>query len=102
MIDNKLKEDLTITLRIADRPYRLSINRDEEEIFRKAAKMIDDKLSSYASNFAFKDKKDLLAMVALEHTAGLLKHENSIAKHNESTKKLVEIDTFLSNQIEAE
>lgn len=58
-------EELTISVIIADRPYRLTIKRDEEEVIRKAAESINNMIKEYSSNYAFNDKQDLLAMVAL-------------------------------------
>ena len=56
-------EELTITVNIADRPYRLKIKREEEEIIRKAVKEIEHRIKEYSEHFAFNDKQDLMAMV---------------------------------------
>jgi len=58
-------EELTITVHIAERPYRLKIQRDEEEVVRQAVKEINAKIRGYSSTYAFNDKQDLLAMAAL-------------------------------------
>ena len=70
-------EELTITVNIAERPYRLKIHRDEEEIIRKAVKEIELRLKEYSDHFAFNDKQDLLAMVLLHYasTAHNLEHD---------------------------
>lgn len=58
-------EELTITVHIAERPYRLKIRREEEEVVRQAVKEINEKIKSYSNTYAFNDKQDLLAMTAL-------------------------------------
>jgi cell division protein ZapA (FtsZ GTPase activity inhibitor) len=62
-------EELTITVNIADRPYRLKIKREEEEIIRKAVKDIDLRIREYSEHFAFNDKQDLMAMVLLHYAS---------------------------------
>jgi len=57
--------ELSITVLLAERSYRLTISEEEEEWVRKAAKSINDKLTEYANQYAFRDKQDLLAMVCL-------------------------------------
>ena len=50
-------EELTITVNIADRPYRLKIKREEEEIIRKAVREIDARIKEYSEHFSFNDKQ---------------------------------------------
>ena len=58
-------DELTITVNIAERPYRLKIQRDDEEVVRRAVKEINEKIRGYSNTYAFNDKQDLLAMTAL-------------------------------------
>jgi len=90
-------EELTITIKIADRPYRLNIKKEEEEYFRKASDIVNKSLMDYQNNFAFKDRQDLLAMIALESTFKNLSVENEI-KENEKiiSSKLVDLDKILT------
>lgn len=89
--------EITITVKIADRPYRLTIEKDEEEIFRKAAGLINETVKNYSKNYAFKDKQDLLAMVALQKGTSVLRVENEAKNSNSRlTEKMKEIDKVLS------
>ncbi len=93
-------EEISITVRIADRQYKLTIEKEEEEIFRKATKLLADKLMEYAHNYAFKDKQDLLALVALQYTTSSLKFEEQASfKDNELLVKLSEIDQMINQNI---
>lgn len=58
--------DLSIKVNIAGRVYPLTINREEEESVRLAAKRIEDSIKVFQQNYAVKDKQDLLAMTALQ------------------------------------
>jgi cell division protein ZapA (FtsZ GTPase activity inhibitor) len=93
-------EEISITVRIADRQYKLTIEKNEEEVFRKATKLLTDKLIEYAQNYAFKDKQDLLALVALQYTTSSLKFEEQVNfNDNELVFRLNEIDKVLSENI---
>ena len=93
-------DELTISLTIGDRLYRLAVEKSQEELFRKAARVIDNRIKEYSKNYAYKDKQDLLAMVALEYTTSFLQSER---KNNENDdhleKQLVTIDTALTEYL---
>lgn len=96
-------DELTISVIIADRPYRLTIKRDEEETIRRAANKINETIKHYSKNYAFNDKQDLLAMVALENTTNALRHEDKLIQSDETiSAKLSEIDLILSDNLKTE
>lgn len=90
--------ELTVTVTIAERPYRLRINREEEENVRKAVASLNEKINKYAELYAYKDKQDLLAMVALQFATASTSYEES-AKINDDAViyKLQEIDLNITN-----
>ena len=89
---------LSITVTIADRPYRLKIEAGEEETVRKAVKSINEKIKTYADTYAYKDKQDLLAMVALQFSTYVVNYEASTKANDEQfIGKLTELDTLLTN-----
>ena len=89
-------DEQSISVTIADRPYKLTVKREDEEIFREATKYINDRLKSYAANFSFKDRQDLLAMVALQYTTNALKNERVLAfRDKELVEKLANLNTVL-------
>ena len=92
--------ELSISLPIADRSYRLSIDKGHEELFRKAAKLIDKRIKDYSSSYAYKDKQDLLAMVALEYATGYLKNDRLLSENETQWQaKLVAIDKALDERL---
>jgi len=92
--------ELAISLNIADRPYRLVVEKDHEELFRKATRLIEKRIKDYSVNYAYKDKQDLLAMVALEYATSFLQDEE-LLKHQEGQwkTKLIEVDQVLAEYI---
>lgn len=68
-------DELSIKVKIAGRLYPLTIPREDEEIVRKAAKMVDDQFNFFRENYAVKDRADLLAMVALQSATASLRRQ---------------------------
>lgn len=92
--------ELTITVNIADRPYRLKIQAEEEEFIRKASKLINEKIKEYSNLYAFNDRQDLLSMVVLHFATSTLNVEKEKGS-NESLiiDKLVELNRKLADQL---
>ena len=94
--------EFSISITVADRPYKLVVEKEQEEMFRNAAKLIDKRIKEYSSSYAFKDKQDLLAMIALEYTVSFLQNEQNT---NESelllNDKLTGIDNALNELLKA-
>jgi cell division protein ZapA (FtsZ GTPase activity inhibitor) len=96
-------KELSISLPIADRSYKLAIDKEHEELFRKAAKMIDKRIKDYSASYAYKDKQDLLAMVALEYATGYLQNDQLLSDNELQWKnKLMAIDQTLDEQLKVD
>ena len=65
--------ELPATIHILDRPYKMRINADDEQFLREAGVLIDSQAKEYAKMYAYNDRQDLLAMVALTRITQLLK-----------------------------
>jgi len=89
--------EFSISITIADRPYKLVVDKEQEELFRNSAKLIDKRIKEYSVSYAFKDKQDLLAMVALESTVSFLQNEQT-SRDSERllNDKLTGIDSALN------
>lgn len=86
---------------IAGRPYYLTIEREEEELVRKAVEELNKTIKEYADSFNYKDRQDLFAMIALQHVANSMRLENEKTfKDEEMEKKLSQIDQLLSEHID--
>lgn len=85
--------NILITVRVADREYRLNIEREKEELVREAVKRINETIKRYAENYDFKDKQDLLAMVVLQNTIKAMELDLQVSfQQNQLAGKLIEID----------
>lgn len=94
-------EEITITVNIADRPYRLKIKRDEETMIRHAVKEIELRLKEYSSQFAFQDKQDLLAMALLHFSATAIRAGNEAPKAGDDVvEKLKKLEEILVEHLE--
>ena len=92
--------ELDISLNIADRPYRLVVEKDHEELFRKATQLIEKRIKDYSVNYAYKDKQDLLAMVALEYATSFLQDEEMLKQQEGQWEtKLKEVDQVLAEHL---
>jgi cell division protein ZapA len=94
--------EFSISITVAGRPYKLVVEKEQEELFRNAAKLIDKRIKEYSSSYAFKDKQDLLGMIALEYTVSFLQNEQT---SNESqhllNEKLTGIDNALNELLKS-
>ncbi len=89
-----------ISVIIADRPYRLKVNSEkEEEQCRIAKDLINAKMQDYANSFAFRDKQDLLAMVALQFAVDVVKTEESSKFQDTLKQKLENVDKLLDDYL---
>ena len=93
-------EEITINIVIADKSYKLTESRADEGKVRKAASMINERIKSYSSHYAFKDMQDLLAMTALQFATSTVKYESELAYRDQNLgQKLQDLDNLLSQQL---
>lgn len=92
---------LVIRVEIADKVYRMTINSDEEEKVRRAAKRIKDEIASLRKRFDT-SYVDYLAMAALQIA---IENETNIEKLTFSTERLLieemneELEEMLSGKL---
>jgi cell division protein ZapA len=60
-----MPELIPVNIIIADRNYRLKIEPADEEMVRKSASLINEKISEFKTQFAGKDMQDYIAMVLI-------------------------------------
>jgi cell division protein ZapA len=80
-----VSQDISIKVNIGDRIYPLKIQAKEEEYVRKAAKLLNEKMGFFNSNFSVKDKIDGLAMAALEFAVDALNKSNENTQYKEQS-----------------
>ena len=60
-----MSELLPVNILIADRSYRLKVEVGDEEMVRKTAGLINEKIAEFRTQFAGKDMQDYVSMVLL-------------------------------------
>ncbi len=90
--------EISIKINIADRVYPLRVNMEEEEVIRKAAKIINDRIKEYQDNYAVRDKQDLLSMCVLHYATATLKADKKrVDEETEVADKVYQLDQLLGN-----
>ena len=90
--------EISIKINIADRVYPLKINMEEEEVVRKAAKLINDRIKEFQENYAVRDKQDLLSMCVLHYATATIKAENKVINEDtEVAEKVYQLDQLLKD-----
>jgi cell division protein ZapA len=59
-------KDFRIHIRIDGRVYPLNINREDEERYRKAAKIVEETIANFRELFKQSDNQDIMAMTAFQ------------------------------------
>lgn len=93
-------ENVSVTVKILERDYKLSIAASEEPFLRKAAAFIDAQARIFKKQYGHRDNQDLLAMVALSQVTELIKTQDNLKyKDSELIEKLTEIDSLLEHNL---
>lgn len=68
--------EIPATVMILDRPYKLKVRPEDEQYLRKAAAFIDSQARNYGKKYAYNDRQDLLAMVALAQVSQVFQQQD--------------------------
>ena len=89
-----MNDKIKINLQIADSNYPLTINREEEEMVREAAKQVNIRLNKYREAYkSLESEKIIIAMVAYQFSLEKLQllQRNDTAPYTEKVKELTEL-----------
>ena len=90
--------EISIKINIADRVYPLKVSTEEEEVIRRAAKLINDRIKEFQENYAVRDKQDLLSMCVLHYATSTLKAEQKVMHEDtEVAEKVYQLDGLLTD-----
>ncbi len=89
--------EISIKINIADRVYPLKVDTEEEELIRRAAKLVNDRIKEFQDNYAVKDKQDLLSMAVLHYATSSLKAERKVTEEDTTVaEKAYQLDHMLT------
>lgn len=73
-----MTEKLSINIRIDGRSYPLKVGKENEEKFRKAAKIINELVLQYRQRYVNNDSQDVLAMTAFQFALKSIELEEQV------------------------
>jgi len=88
-----LNDKIKINLQIADSNYPLTINREEEQMVREAAKQVNIRLNKYREVYKNLEPEKIIAMVAYQFSLERLQlmQRNDTSPYVEKVKELTEL-----------
>ena len=88
-----MNDKIKINLQIADSNYPLTINRQEEEMVREAAKQVNIRLNAYREYYKNLEPEKIIAMVAYQFSLEKLQlmPRNDTTPYTEKVKELTEL-----------
>ena len=88
----EVSEDFTITLRLGQQPLSITIRREDEEAYRAAEKLINQRYNSYAAQYPDQGNEIYLCMAALSIALSLKKNEfrNDTQPFVDSMKRMLD------------
>jgi cell division protein ZapA len=94
-----MPELIPVNILIADRSYRLRIDAADEEMVRKTAVLINDKIAEFKTNFAGKDIQDYVSMVLLWFATEQNQSGIDIVKWEEASAKLNALEKMVDSML---
>lgn len=95
-----MSELIPVNIVIADRSYRLRIEPQDEEMVRKTAGLINDKITEFKTNLAGKDMQDYVSMVLLWFATEQNQSGIELVKWEEASQKLATLERQLDKALE--
>ena len=88
-----MNDKIKINLQIADSNYPLTINRQEEEMVREAAKQVNIRLNAYREYYKNLEPEKIIAMVAYQFSLEKLQlmQRNDTTPYTDKVKELTEL-----------
>lgn len=95
-----MSELIPVNIVVADRNYRLKIESSDEEMVRKTAQTINEKIAEFKANFAGKDTQDYLAMVLLWFATEQKDNAKLALLADETAKQIKELAQSIDKALE--
>ncbi len=94
-----MPELIPVNILIADRSYRLKIEAADEEMVRKTAALINDKIGEFKTQFAGKDMQDYVSMVLLWFATEQNHSGIDLVKWEEAAEKLASLEKMVDKAL---
>ena len=94
-----MQELLPVNIVIADRNYRIRIEKADEEKVRKTAALINQKIGEFNTQFAGKDMQDFVAMALLWFATEETDAGSASIEQDAALSRLAEIEQLVQQVI---
>ena len=94
-----MSELIPVNILIADRSYRLKIEPADEEMVRKTAALINDKIGEFRNQFAGKDMQDYVSMVLVWFATEQNQSGIELVKLEEAAEKLNSLEKMVDKAL---
>ncbi len=71
--------ELSIRIKIGEREYPMRVKAEEEELLRRAGKLVNERIKHYRERYGITDPQDLLAMVAFDGLVERLRQQDNVS-----------------------
>ena len=95
-----MEELIPVNILIADRTYRLKIDPADEEMVRKTASLINDKITEFKTNFAGKDMQDYVSMALLWFATEQTQSGNLLVKWSELATQMSSLEMTIDKALQ--
>ncbi len=94
-----MSELIPVNIVIADRSYRLKIESRDEEMVRKTANLINDKITEFKTHFAGKDMQDYVSMALLWFATEQNQSGIDLVKWDEAAARLTSLEKMVDKAL---
>ncbi len=93
-------KEVSISISIAGVSYPVKVKPEDEKTIASAAKLVNDKIKTLKETYVVNDKRDLLAMCALQLATQNMQLQDKASSDNvQLANSLVEMDTFIADYL---
>ena len=85
---SEIDDKLVIKLTIGNQVYPITVKREQEEVYRKAAKMINERLSKYQVRYPGQPYEKYMSIVLIDFAVKVLQGEDNDS--SEPYRKMIE------------
>ena len=94
-------KEVSISISIAGNSYPIKVKPEDEQKVELAARLISDKIKVLKETYKVSDKRDLLAMCALQLATQTIELEDKFNSSNTRlAEKLTEMDHFVTTSLQ--
>ena len=96
-----MEEMIPVNIVIADRNYRIRVEKKDEEKVRKTAQLINQKITEFKVQFAGKDMQDFVSMALLRFATEQSDVTGAVLKQEAALQDISEMQQLIRQTLDA-